>query len=178
MNQSASEPYSQNRALAKSYANRLSTYHAQLQASGYQPSGSIAGSVLFLKSQLNQAEKDGAELLSQADGQALKSALAALGYAPDCWTALNASADSHETTLRQAIEMVDPEIIVILDEQSGAAFIEAFDLTTPLMLGEVTRILGRRILPLMGFEDALTSDDAKQRMWAYLKRVPELGAPY
>ena len=44
--------------------------------------------------------------------------------------------------------------------------------------GLVAHVLGRRVLALDGFEAALADGRAKQRMWAYLKQLPPLGAPY
>ena len=44
--------------------------------------------------------------------------------------------------------------------------------------GLIAPVLGRRVLALDGFEAALSQPAEKQRMWAYLKQMPPLGAPY
>ena len=57
------------------------------------------------------------------------------------------------------------------------AIIEDFD-TAMLKPGLVAHVLGRRVLALDGFEAALSDKAEKQRMWAYIKQLPPLGAPY
>ena len=44
--------------------------------------------------------------------------------------------------------------------------------------GLIAPVLGRRVLALDGFEAALSQPAEKQRMWAYLKQMLPLGAPY
>ena len=88
---------------------------------------------------------------------------------------------------REALEALDPEAVVLLDDTAASlmreayaeelARIEQFDMAM-LAPGLVAHVLGRRVLALDGFEAALADGWAKQRMWAYLKQLPPLGAPY
>ena len=44
--------------------------------------------------------------------------------------------------------------------------------------GRVVQVLGMRVLNLGGFEEALSSPERKQLMWARLKQIAPLGEPY
>ena len=88
---------------------------------------------------------------------------------------------------REALEALDPEVVVLLDEAAADAMrgayaealavIEQFEVAM-LQPGLVAHVLGRRVLALGGFEAALGDAASKQRVWAYLKQLPPLGAPY
>ena len=88
---------------------------------------------------------------------------------------------------REALEALDPEAVILLDDAAAdllretyadaLAIIEDFD-TAMLKPGLIAPVLGRRVLALDGFEAALSQPAEKQRMWAYLKQMPPLGAPY
>ena len=141
-------------------------------------------------------------LLSGADGAALRAALPAIGWEPQDFCALATVFGAGEPGIvdgpvpgdavpaelfREALEALDPEAIVLLDDAAAdamreayadaLAIIEDFD-TAMLKPGLVAPVLGRRVLALDGFEAALTEPRQKQRMWAYLKQLPPLGAPY
>ena len=88
---------------------------------------------------------------------------------------------------RDALDALDPEAVILLDEAAAAAMREAYaaDLaliddfdTATLKPGLVAHVLGRRALALGGFEAALADSHKKQVVWAYLKQLPPLGAPY
>lgn len=171
-----------------------------LVSRGLRAVGNGFSPVLLIKGELNEAEADGGELLAGADGKALRSALSAVGFAPEDFcgmaavygTSTDPSAGAPGSPLsiaffREAVEAFDPEAIILLDDAATAlmreayadalAAIEDFD-TAMLMPGLVAPVLGRRVLALDGFEAALSDKAAKQRMWAYLKRVRPAGAPY
>ncbi|MDO4436419.1 MAG: hypothetical protein Q4B77_00455 [Coriobacteriaceae bacterium] len=88
---------------------------------------------------------------------------------------------------REAVEALDPEAIILLDTPAAdvmretyadaLAIIEDFD-TAMLKPGLIASVLGRRVLALDGFEASLGVPAEKQRMWAYLKQLKPLGAPY
>ena len=89
--------------------------------------------------------------------------------------------------LHEALEALDPEAVLLLDDAAARAMrdayadalvvIEDFD-TAMLKPGLIAPVLGRRVLALDGFEAALNDSREKQRMWAYIKRLPPAGAPY
>lgn len=173
-----------------------------LQARGVRIAGNAFSPVVLIKGELNADELAGESLLSGADGTALRAALSAIGWEPQDFCALATvfgtgepgivdgpvSGDAVPAELfREALEALDPEAIVLLDDAAAdamreayadaLAIIEDFD-TAMLKPGLVAPVLGRRVLALNGFEAALTESRQKQRMWAYLKQLPPLGAPY
>ena len=173
----------------------------ELARRGVRVCGNAFSPVVLVKGALNDAERDRAAVLSGADGRALRAALERLGYAPEDFCALaavfgpgeegvvatHAPGDALDPeTFRWALETLDPEAVVLLDDAAAAAMreayaeelaqVEQFDVAM-LAPGLVARVLGRRVLALGGFEAALGDDRAKQRMWAYLKQLPPLGSP-
>lgn len=172
-----------------------------LSARGVHVSGDALSSIVLVKGELNEAERAGGKLLAGADGTALRAALARLGWAPEDFCALAAVAGEAEEgfaaaapgellpseVFREALEALDPEAVVLLDDVAAHAMreayadalaaIEQFEVAM-LEPGLVAHVLGRRVLALDGFEAALASPRDKQRMWAYLKQLPPLGAPY
>lgn len=172
-----------------------------LAARGVRMAGSAFSPIVLAKGELNEAELAGGDLLAGADGTALRAALTAIGYAPEDFCALAAVAGTGDgvseaapagqplpaDTFREALEALDPEAVVLLDNAAAdvtreayadaLAAIEDFD-TAMLKPGLVAPVLGRRVLALDGFEAALADAHEKQRMWAYLKQLPPSAAPY
>ena len=184
---------------------------------GVRIAGNAMSTIVLVKGELNEDERAGAELLSGSDGTALRACLARLGYAPENFCALSAVAGNAEATgdaaadaaaegaaptpesvampgatlppelFREALEALDPEAVLLLDETAANVLrdayadalvvIEDFD-TAMLKPGLVAHVLGRRVLTLDGFEAALGDKAEKQRMWAYIKQLPPAGAPY
>ena len=173
-----------------------------LVARGVRVAGNIFSPVVLLKGELNAEEQAGGVLLAGDDGVALRSALSAIGWAPEDFCALASVAGEGEagvaTTLepgsslpvalfREALEVLDPEAMIALDETAADAVRNAYadalaeieDFNAAMLKpGLVVQVLGRRVLVLDGFEKALADKHEKQRMWAYLKQLPPLGAPY
>lgn len=173
-----------------------------LAARGVRMRGNAFSAIVLVKGELNANELAGGELLAGADGAALAAALERLGYAPEEFCALSAIAGPEgegaapevasgrplpPALFREALEALDPEAVVLLDDTAASlmreayaeelARIEQFDMAM-LAPGLVAHVLGRRVLALDGFEAALADGRAKQRMWAYLKQLSPLGAPY
>lgn len=178
-----------------------------LAARGVRMDGSGFSPVVLVKGKLNADEAAGGQLLAGADGRALRAALSAIGWQPEDFCALAAVAgdpadgaapgsaadgivpgEPLPTALfREALEALDPEAVILLDNLAvdvmretyadALSIIEDFN-TAMLEPGLVAPVLGRRVLALDGFEASLGDPAAKQRMWAYLKQVPPLGAPY
>ncbi len=173
-----------------------------LEARGVRMAGNAFSPVVLVKGELNDAERSGEPLLSGADGTALRAALGAIGWEPQDLCVLAAVAGSGDAAVadgltageplpvdlfREALEALDPEAVILLDDAAAdllretyadaLAIIEDFD-TAMLKPGLIAPVLGRRVLALDGFEAALSQPAEKQRMWAYLKQMPPLGAPY
>lgn len=171
-----------------------------LCARGVRMEGNAFSPIVLVKGQLNDAEAAGGDLLAGADGQALRAALTAIGYAPEDFCALATVAGKTDepaavpageplpqVLFREALEALDPEAVILLDTTAADLMretyadalvaIEDFD-TAMLKPGLVAHVLGRRVLALDGFEAALGDKREKQRMWAYIKQLPSAGAPY
>lgn len=152
--------------------------------------GNAFSQVLIVKGELSiQEYSDG--LLCGADGIALRSALTALGYAPEDWCGIASVRPNglpvNPSTLREFVSVIDPTCVLVCDESAATSMREAyaeelaglpsFEEAT-LMPGLLITILGIRVLNLGGFASALESMEQKQLMWAWLKQVPPLGEPY
>lgn len=172
-----------------------------LATRGVRMVGNAFSPIVLVKGELNADELAGGELLAGADGHALRAALGAIGYAPEDFCALAAVAGPAQPgdavaaageplppeVLHEALETLDPEAVLLLDDAAARAMrdayadalvvIEDFD-TAMLKPGLIAPVLGRRVLALDGFEAALNDPREKQRMWAYIKRLPPAGAPY
>ncbi len=171
-----------------------------LCARGVRMEGNAFSPIVLVKGQLNDAEAAGGDLLAGADGQALRAALTAIGYAPEDFCALATVAGKTDepaavpageplpqALFREALEALDPEAVILLDTTAADLMretyadalvaIEDFD-TAMLKPGLVAHVLGRRVLTLDGFEASLGDKREKQRMWAYIKQLPPAGAPY
>lgn len=121
----------------------------------------------------------------------VRKALGAIGYAPEDFCVLASVAGVGDGAVavgetlpcelfREALEALDPEAVLLLDNNAADAMretyadmlvaIDDFD-TAMLKPGLVAHVQGRRVLALDGFEAALTDKAAKQRMWAYIKQL-------
>lgn len=170
-----------------------------LCAHGVRMEGNAFSPIVLIKGDLNEEERAGGALLGGADGTALRASCTAIGYAPEDFCALAAVAgegDDPALTLgatlptevfREALEALDPEAVLLLDATAADLMretyadalvaIDDFD-TAMLKPGLVAHVLGRRVLALDGFEAALGDKREKQRMWAYIKQIGPVGAPY
>jgi len=179
-------------------------------------SSSSVCEVLLIKGTPGSAELSGAAPFSGADGKALSAALESLGWGTDNWVGIitklpvpalspepNAQISSRELTpyqLRLIIEVIDPQLIIALDEKAHHDVMAAMavnseindfvaadhtsgDATqgqrsypqkaTPALwrAGEKTLLSGRLLLIVSDFENSLSDDRSKQQVWAQLKQV-------
>lgn len=183
------------RELAALYLRRAQADFDDLAQAGFLLAGSGFPQVLLLKGEPGPAELAGGALLSGPDGAALCAALGRLGYADDGWAACSvflcpSSVDADAQVLEAggfcradpadlswAVEVFDPELVIALDSGAAGALAEVWELDEPFSPGTVTRVRGRRVLALDGFEASLADPKAKQLSWARLKQVPPLRAP-
>lgn len=162
-----------------------------LAARGARLAGNAFATVLFIKGDLNDAEKAGAAPLSGKDGDALRAALARLGYAPEDWCALlTVDANGQPLSpdvLRMAVSSLSPTTLIPVDQTATRALQEAYapelvafeDLDAALLEpGRLVELLGMRTCSLGGFEAALSDPAEKAVMWQRLKKLPPLSAPY
>lgn len=168
---------------ARLYANKTRVELADLANSGVVVTGNAFASVLFVKGRKGEAERTGGTLLSGTDGTALRAALSKLGYEPQDWCAVACWTKDggflSPDTLELAIATLDPDTVVACDDEAAALVRDAYvDGLYGLETGRVSMVRGMRVLVLGGFEAALQSMDAKQVMWARLKQIPPLAAPY
>lgn len=162
-----------------------------LEERGVRIVGTATSPIVLVKGELNEAERVGGELLAGPDGTALRACLSKLGFAPEDFCGLACSTTDGAPLgldlFREALETLDPEAVVVLDNTArdlvrecyadALVVIDDFD-TAMLKPGLVAPVLGRRVLALDGFEAALSDKAEKQRMWAYLKQIKPAAAPY
>ncbi|MCH3967387.1 MAG: hypothetical protein PHR15_07160 [Atopobiaceae bacterium] len=172
------------------YVDKATVELRGLVEEGVVMSGNAFSQVLLAKGQPDAGELP-ERLLAGADGEALRAALAALGYAPEDWVGL-ATCDADGTaldsqTLRLAVTALDPATVIALDDAAAGALREAYgpelvalpDLQAAMLApGVVAQVAGMRMMGLGGFEAALADKPAKQLMWARLKQVRPLGEPF
>lgn len=162
-----------------------------LASRGVLMAGNAFSSVLLLKGEPTDAERAGERLLSGEDGNALRSALQALGYAPEDWAGLATWCEGGERLeaelLREAVCVLDPETLVACDhgaadllrETYASELLDAGSGERPVLVdGELMTLAGMRALSLGGFAAALVSKQEKQLMWHRLKKIPPLDEPY
>lgn len=173
------------------YARKARSELDELEARGVQTVGNAFASVLLVKGVPGEAELAGGAPLSGKDGNALRAALLALGYAPEDWAGIAAWDERgngiEESLMRQAVVTLDPATLVMCDDRAVESVRNAFadDLVmledfmdASIAPGRVVKAAGMRMLNLDGFEDALVSEREKQLRWAWLKQIPPLGEPY
>jgi hypothetical protein len=147
-------------------------------------SGNPLASLMVVKGKPGAAERAKAAPFSGDDGFALDKAFGRLGWgygSQDTRTwfglvlALPNLPSISARDLRLICEIIDPLTIAALDDAARTALIEAFASTEEGFLadftpGSETRILGRHLISIEDFEDALPDETAKQKVWAQLKR--------
>lgn len=177
--------------LRDAYVAKAEAELGALAEAGVRCAGNAASPVLLAKGELSAEEAAGGRLLAGADGVALASALARLGYAPEDWACLASvgrdGAPLAPSLLREAVTCLDPVTLVLCDHAARDAVRDAYadELAripsfeeAMLEDGVVASLLGMRALSLGGFAAALSSAEGKQAMWARLKRIPPLGEPW
>lgn len=163
---------------------------AALADRGVVMAGNAFSQVLLVKGELVPGELAGG-LLTGPDGEALRKALVALGYAPEDWAALaTVAADGtplRPALLRTAVAALGASTLIACDDAAALALRDAYgdelagleDADVALLRpGLVAPVLGMRVINLGGFAQALADPKRKQFAWACLKRVPPLGEPY
>ncbi len=137
-------------------------------------SGDIAARVVAVKGLPGPAEAAGGPALSGPDGEALKKALSSLGWDSDqVFFTLSRPVEGCDAAnlarrLRGIVEAVDPELVVLLDNDAAHDFAAGYAVGE-LRFGVETRVLGRRVVALDGLERSLTSEQEKRRVWAQLR---------
>lgn len=178
------------KGVAQAYVGKAHAELLSLANRGVMMAGNAFSSVLLLKGELNQAEKDGRGLLSGADGDALRTGLQTLGYAPEDWAGLScvlaSGAPMDAALLTLCIATFDPATVIACDDVAVACLREAYadelsvlpDFNQAMLApGVVAYARGMRLVSLGGFEASLANPQQKQVAWACLKRVPPLGEP-
>ncbi len=148
-------------------------------------SGDELASLVAVKGDPGAVERAGAAPFSGEDGAALDKSFGHLGWgwgSRDTRTWLGILLSPIDTTLlekkelRVLCELVDPLIIVALDETARLALVEAFappdkKSTTDVPRGGKATVFGRIMVSVDGFEQALGDEKEKQRVWAQLKQA-------
>ena len=166
------------------YMERTNDELESLAEEGFITSGNAFCRVLLVKGRPGPAETNGSDLLSGADGEALRAGLARLGWKESDWAGLatflgqDGFPQADPADLAVAVEVFDPECVVALDSPAARNLALAWGLPEPLPAGKVERVFGRRVLAMGGFEAALASQDGKKEMWRRLRQLPPLPSPW
>lgn len=136
--------------------------------------GAHFAAIVVVKGLPGPAEASGKPALSGADGVAVSKALDALGWDADVsFCVLSRPLPSTDLRRRSArlrlqIEAVDPEFVLAVDAEAATDVAEALGLEQ-LLMGEVLRAGGRRVLACDGLEASLLDAARKRRVWSQLK---------
>ncbi|MCL2136322.1 MAG: hypothetical protein FWH40_02175 [Coriobacteriia bacterium] len=166
--------------------------------------GQAASDIVLVKGICGPIELAGGPPFSGPDSAAVSAALASLGWGEDNWcgvlTQPSHQAKLSDEELRLIIEVIDPQLIIGMDQAAGISIAAAlsyqgpeglyadkgegqannqqaeikFDDNKPpraINAGEPIQYFNRQILVLSGFEAALSDDLAKQKVWAQLKTI-------
>ncbi|MDR1089073.1 MAG: hypothetical protein LBL23_07375 [Coriobacteriales bacterium] len=145
--------------------------------------GNRFASLVAVKGIPGRAEQSGQPFFG-ADGEALESALLALGWQSNSWCGivleLPDRAQLTAAELRLLVETIDPRALLALDRPALRGIQEGFGeelLPRVPEPGQKCWLLGRALVFVDGFEAALVSDDggeAKRRVWRELKALKTL----
>lgn len=173
------------------YVAKTKAELADLAGRGALMAGNAFSSVLLVKGEPTDEERDGGVPFAGEDGSALRAALQALGYAPEDWSGLATWDDKGSSLdaslLREAVCALDPSTCVVCDGAATDLMREAFadDLASlesfdeaMLVEGVPAQVAGMRMMSLGGFAASLSDRRQKQLMWHRLKQLPPLGEPY
>ncbi|MDY0088115.1 MAG: hypothetical protein RBS78_06185 [Coriobacteriia bacterium] len=136
--------------------------------------GDLFAEVFVAKGEPGPAEASGGAALSGPDGEAVRKALAALGFDPDSVyaTLVRPAAGIDETLLltrlRAQVEAIDPWLVLALDGVAAADIAGAFGLGK-LAFGKRILAGGREFVAVDGLEASLIDVRAKRRVWSQLQ---------
>lgn len=158
--------------------------HQRLEPFAACVTGDPFASLMVVKGKPGAAERAGKPPFSGDDGLALDKAFGRLGWGFGSrdtrrWFGVLLATAEHPalsaSQLRLICEVIDPLAIVVLDEEARVALLDAFspgeaDVLARFSPGAQVQVLGRQLVSVTGFEEALTDEAAKQRVWVQLKR--------
>lgn len=152
-------------------------HFASIVAIRTQPEAAVQASV---KARAETGSPDQRLAHFGADGDALEKAFIALGWSRNCWLGVTLEPDDAQPLdadrLRELLEIVDPLVIVTLDEKARKTLIASYRAEDPglsksFLPGTMQSILGRRFVSVEDFSAALSDSRKKQLAWAQLKQV-------
>lgn len=135
--------------------------------------GDLLADVLLVKGEPGAEDRAKKRALAGPDGPAIGRALDALGVSGARYavcTRVGAAGRARLTRLRLLTEAIDPRVVVLLDAEAAEDFAAAFGLEAPAP-GVITRMLGRDVLAVDGFEASLTDAARKRRVWGQLQAL-------
>ncbi len=135
--------------------------------------GDLLADVLLVKGDPGPGDTAKKRALAGDDGVAIGRALDALGVSSArfalCTRVGRRDAERIER-VRMMTEAIDPRTVVLLDAHAAEDFAAAFGCPKPVP-GELTRVLGREIVAVDGFEASLADEGRKRRVWRQLKAL-------
>lgn len=137
--------------------------------------GDLLADVLLVKGDPGPADTAKKRALAGEDGVAIGRALDALGMSRARYamcTRVGAAGKKRLARVRLLAEAIDPRIVILLDVQAAEDFAAAFGLEAPSP-GVVTRMLGRDVLAVDGFEASLADEKRKRVVWTQLRALKQ-----
>ena len=138
--------------------------------------GQMAADIMFIQGNSSGASQAGQAAFSSSVAQALQAALPVLGWHENDWCGVLlhpvGEALLRADQLRLIIEINDPLWLVALDEDALKLINAALaDENEPASTddGNVSIVMGRRLLFIDDFESSLGNNEAKQKAWTQLK---------
>lgn len=134
--------------------------------------GNPYASIVVVKQLLDKDRCTSDTFLRKDDGEALRKACVALGFAPNDFCGIStALCKSPQENLRLSLTALDPLYVILCDEQAQADYEAEFLDNRNLKIGCLEHLPMHMVLALGNYSKALKSPDTKQAAWRALKSL-------
>lgn len=134
--------------------------------------GNPYASIVVVKRLLDKDSSTSDTFLHKDDGQALRKACVALGFAPNDFCGISTTlCKNPQEDLRLSLTALDPLYVILCDEQAQTDYEAEFLDNYHLKIGCLEHLPMHVVLALGNFSQALKSTDTKQAAWRALKSL-------
>lgn len=134
--------------------------------------GNPYASIVVVKQLLDKDCRTSDTFLHKDDGQALRRACVALGFAPNDFCGISTALCKHpQKNLRLSLTVLDTLYVILCDEQAQADYEAEFLNNYHLKIGCLEHLPTHVVLALGNFSQALKSTSTKQAAWRALKSL-------
>ncbi|NTU89238.1 MAG: hypothetical protein HGA54_04925 [Actinobacteria bacterium] len=142
------------------------TFH--LDSRSHSVRGNLFAQVLCVKGESPSHEVPSGDLCTLEERAALRKAFVALGYEDEDFLLVRSGGELLPEDLLEVIEVIDPLVVVALDENAAHDVCSAFGISFP-KYGVLHPQCKRRFVAVDGFEASLKSESMKRVSWNQLK---------